>query len=69
MLKQFLILALFTSLGSVGFSQVIFDESFDEAEDATIGVDDVGGYSWVTFCPECVSACIRSGYNFCGTAV
>ena len=53
-LKQCLSLTIFMLFGMVSYSQLIFDEPFDEPADATTGVDDVGGFSWVTFCPECV---------------
>ncbi|NOQ72978.1 MAG: hypothetical protein GQ574_13295 [Crocinitomix sp.] len=40
--------------GFSSYSQLIFDESFDEAEEATSGSDDLGGVSWATSCPECI---------------
>lgn len=53
-LKQCLSLAIFMLFGMVSYSQLIFEESFDEPADAITGVDDVGGISWTTFCPECI---------------
>lgn len=54
-LNSFLLL-VFICAGNYGFSQLIFDESFDEGEDAVIGTDDLGGVAWTADCPECMGA-------------
>lgn len=35
-------------------AQLIFDESFSEADEATTGADDLGGVTWITDCPTCM---------------
>lgn len=52
--KLFFILAIILYSGFSSHSQLIFDESFDEAEDATAGVDDLGAVTWLTNCPDCI---------------
>ena len=47
-----LIVAIF--VGSPIFSQVVFNETFDEGDDATTGDDDIGAVSWTTTCPDCI---------------
>lgn len=37
-------------------SQIIFSESFDEIDNSTIGIDNVGGVNWSTSCPTCLDA-------------
>ncbi|MFT5824420.1 MAG: gliding motility-associated-like protein [Crocinitomix sp.] len=54
LLRQFFLLSIFMIVGIASYSQLIFDESFGEAEEATSGADDLGGVSWSTDCPECI---------------
>ncbi len=54
-LKLFFLLFFF-SLGLRGYSQLIFNETFGEGEDAITGSDDLGGIAWSTACPTCLDA-------------
>ncbi|MDG1914014.1 MAG: gliding motility-associated C-terminal domain-containing protein [Crocinitomix sp.] len=53
-IKLFFFFAVIFGAAFPSFSQLVFDEAFDEAEDATTGTDDLGGITWVTDCPECI---------------
>lgn len=37
------------------FSQVVFNETFNEANNATSGTDNIGGVAWTSSCPTCLS--------------
>lgn len=51
-----LLLAVILLFGSNSYSQLIFNETFGEAEGATSGSDDLGGVTWSALCPACIDA-------------
>lgn len=54
MRQLFVISLLLTS--QLNFGQVVFQETFDEADDAVTGVDNIGGVAWSTSAPGAVDA-------------
>ncbi len=53
---KFFFLLFFLFIGLSGSSQLIFNETFGEGEDAISGSDDLGGIVWSTACPTCLDA-------------
>lgn len=54
----FRIALLFFSFINSGFfcqAQIIFEETFNEANTSTSGIDNVGGVSWSSSCPTCLA--------------
>lgn len=52
---KFLMLLIFLSTAFLGAAQVVFSESFDEADDATTGSDAIGPATWSTAVPGSVA--------------
>ncbi len=51
-----LLIIFFSALGLTSHGQIVFSETFDELDDATTGVDAIGGVVWNTTTPGAVDA-------------
>lgn len=63
-LLKSLVLFLFLTLASIGQSQLLFQETFDEGNDAVNGTGDLGnGVTWTSTCPDCLPSGNPAGAN------
>lgn len=63
-LLKSLVLFLFLTLTTIGQSQLLFQETFDEGNDAVNGVGDLGnGVTWTSTCPDCLPSGNPAGAN------
>ena len=53
--RFFLVIALFSLFNFSATGQVIFQETFDEADGSATGTDNTGGVMWTSACPACVA--------------
>jgi gliding motility-associated-like protein len=53
--KHFCLLIVINLYVGTSYSQQLFFESFNEANTAQVGFDDLGGVPWISSCPNCVS--------------
>lgn len=56
-------LLFFLWINGTAFSQAIFSESFNEANNAMFGTDNIGGVTWSSYCPTCLSGDIFNVQN------
>lgn len=50
-----LLFSLLIVAASISSAQVIFEETFDEPNTSTSGIDNAGGVSWTSSCPTCLA--------------
>jgi gliding motility-associated-like protein len=54
-LKRLVLVGILLIISNFSFSQILFQESFDEGDDAVNGTDDLGsGVTWTSICPDCL---------------